>query len=262
VRAAAGLSAALLYEQRTVMSAALQRSLRPPQLPAITEFMSAARFRAADEHLEIGGDFYDLDVGDDDWLLSIGDVCGKGIDAALVTGRTRQSLRTAAHFDRSPQRVLSAVNAVAYRAKTASGTSVSDLFVTVACARLRTAPSGGLSVDLAVAGHHPPVIVRADGTVEQPDVRGIAIGLRPEVTYDAVSVTLAPGDGMVLFTDGIDEAHGHHGHYGLARLQAVVGEHAGLGAEVICEAVDQDVMDYLDGRPHDDMAVVAVTCPR
>ncbi len=212
----------------------------------------AARYRPAAEHLDIGGDFYDVTGRDDDWLVALGDVCGKGVEAAAITGQARQSIRTAACFDRHPPAVLSALNTVLHE-------SGSTQFVTVLCARLRP-HRDGTRVDLATAGHPAPLVLRVDGRVDQVGVYGTAAGLVAEMHYGTVNFQLEHGDTMLMFTDGIDEARGAGGQYGMEKLHSLLPAYAGGPPEVICEAVEQDVMDYLDGRPHDDMALFAATC--
>jgi phosphoserine phosphatase RsbU/P len=252
-RAAIALDSARLYEERGRVAAALADSLRPPTLPEIDGVRLAARYRPAAEHLEIGGDFYDVHGSGDDWLLSLGDVCGKGVEAAALTGRTRQSIRTAAYFERRPALLLGAVNTVLYEPG-------SD-FVTVLCARLRPDPGGDhAKVQLAAAGHPAPIVLRADGRVEEVDASGTATGVAPEIHYDSTTLRLDRGDTMLMYTDGIDEARGPDGFYGVERLLALLPPYAGAAPDVICEAVEQDVIEYLDGRPHDDMALLAVTC--
>jgi sigma-B regulation protein RsbU (phosphoserine phosphatase) len=252
-RAAMALDSARLYEERGRIASVLQRSLRPSSLPDIGGVQLAARYRPAAEHLDVGGDFYDVVGRGDDWLFSLGDVCGKGVEAAALTGRTRQSIRTASYFDRRPQVVLGALNRVLFDEHTRE-------FVTVVCARMRHEADGRLAVDVAAAGHPAPIVLRADGRVEQVDVHGIAAGLVAEVDYRPASVLLDPGDTMLMFTDGIDEAMGADGLYGVDRLMALLPRYAGADPEVICEAVERNVVEYLDGRPHDDIAMLAVTC--
>lgn len=253
-RAALALDSARLYEEQARVASVLQESLRPPALPDIPGVRLAARYRPAVEHLDIGGDFYDITGRDDDWLLAIGDVCGKGVEAAALTGQTRQSIRTASYFDRQPAVVLSAVNSVLCDLRV-------QQFVTVLCARLRPRRHvGGVDVELATAGHPAPLVLRVDGRVEQAEVYGTAAGLVAGMRYGSMTLGINRGDTMVLFTDGIDEAWGAGGQYGMARLHALLPAYAGADPEVVCDAVQQDVMEYLDGRPHDDMAMVAVTC--
>jgi serine phosphatase RsbU (regulator of sigma subunit) len=253
-RAAMALDSARLYEERGLIATELQHRMRPLVLPEIDGVRLAARYRPAAEHLDIGGDFYDVYGSDDDWLISLGDVCGKGVEAAVLTDRTRQSIRTAAFFDRRPASVLAALNAVLHDGG-------SDRFVTLVCARVRPSSSGDhVEVDLASAGHPAPIVLRANGTVEQVEVSGIAVGLAREVGYSAVAVRLERGDTMLMYTDGIDEARVGAGFYGLERLSALLPAYAGAAPDVVCEAIEQDVVEYLDGRPHDDIALLAFSC--
>jgi serine phosphatase RsbU (regulator of sigma subunit) len=230
--------------------------MRPLVLPEIDGVRVAARYRPAAEHLDIGGDFYDVYGSGDDWLITLGDVCGKGVEAAVLTDRTRQSIRTAAYFDRRPTSVLAALNTVLHDGG-------SDRFVTVVCARVRTSPDADhVEVDLASAGHPAPIVLRANGTVEEVDVSGMAVGLVKEVRYSPAAVRLERGDTMLMYTDGIDEARADDGFYGLGRLSAFLPAYAGAAPDVICEAIEQDVVEYLDGRPHDDIALLAFSCGR
>ena len=252
-RAALALDSARLYEERSRVATVLQSSLRPPSLPHVEGAQLAARYRPAAEDLDIGGDFYDVHGADGDWMLSIGDVCGKGVEAAALTGRTRQSIRTAGYFDRHPEVVLGALNTVLRDAGTPD-------FVTALCGRMQVGLDGVLQLDIASAGHPSPIVLRADGRVEQMTVGGTAVGLRSDVSYTPVHVELHRGDTILMYTDGIDEAGGADGQYGVDRLVALLGPLAGAGSDVVCEAVEQDVIEFLDGRPHDDMALLAVTC--
>ena len=253
-RASVALDSARLYEESTRVASVLQQHLRPPALPEIAGLRLAARYRPAAEHLDIGGDFYDVIGQDDDWLVALGDVCGKGVEAAAVTGQARQSIRTAAYFDRHPPAVLSALNTVLHE-------SVATQFVTVLCARLRPHHDGShADLDLATAGHPAPLVLRADGRVDQVEVYGMAAGLVAEMRYGAATLRLDRGDTMLMFTDGIDEARASAGQYGMDRLHSLLPAYAGAPPEVVCEAVERDVMEYLDGRAHDDMALFAVTC--
>lgn len=253
-RAAVALDSARLYEERSRVAAALQASLQPPTLPEIEGVQLAAAYRPAIEQLDVGGDFYDVYGSDDDWLLTVGDVCGKGVEAAVLTGRARQSIRAAAHFERRPAQLLAALNTVLYEAG-------ADRFITAICARLRTTADGeSAEVEFAVAGHPPPVVLRADGRVEQLAATGTVAGVLPEVEYTSATVRLARGDSLLMFTDGIDEARGDDGFYGVERLLALLPGYAGTAPEVICEAVERDVVEHLAGNSHDDIALLTVTC--
>jgi serine phosphatase RsbU (regulator of sigma subunit) len=253
-RAALALDSARVYEEHARVTRVLEESLRPPALPRIPGLDVAACFRSAAAHLAIGGDFYDVHGSEGDWLVVLGDVCGKGVEAAVLNGRARQSIRTAARFDRSPASILTTLNDVLYE-------DDSDRFVTVACARVRPTGDGDGSfrVDAAVAGHPAPMIVRPDGSVEQPDVTGRLAGALPNSDgYDEVTFTLARGEALLLFSDGIHEARGERGLYGLDRLRTLLGRYAGTSAATIVEAVERDVVEHLDGNGHDDMTALAI----
>jgi hypothetical protein len=131
-RAALAIDAARLYGERSHVARVLQASLRPPELPVVPGALLAARYRAAMDEAEIGGDFYDVHGGGNDWSIVVGDVCGKGVEAAVLTGQARQSVRTAALVDRDPAAVLALLNEALLQRDTGAGA-----FVTVVCGRLR-----------------------------------------------------------------------------------------------------------------------------
>ncbi|MGH3629805.1 MAG: PP2C family protein-serine/threonine phosphatase [Sciscionella sp.] len=251
-RLAISLDSARLYEERTHVATVLQRSLRPPALPEIPGMALAAKFRAAIEHMDIGGDFYDVHGGDNDYLLALGDVCGKGVEAAVLTGRSRQTIRTVAHLDRTPSTILSVLNEVLYD-------NDSDRFVTAVCARVRTR-AGKAEVDVAVGGHPPPIILHPDGTLDTVHAAGVLCGVISGASYEQTSVELLHGDVMLMFTDGIYEARNAAGFFGMDRLRALLPRYAGSDPAVLCDAIDAAVVDFLGGAPHDDMALLAIGC--
>jgi serine phosphatase RsbU (regulator of sigma subunit) len=253
-RIAVAIDVARMYEERAHMASVLESSLRPPALPRIDGMRVAARYRPAAEHLDIGGDFFDAHGADGDFSLAIGDVCGKGVEAAVLTGRSRQTIRTIAHIDRSPDRVLTVLNDVLHEAD-------SDRFVTAVCARLRPDLGGGIArVDVGVAGHPPPLVLRADGEVEQVDAHGPLCGVLPDAEYGQTTVWLRHGDTMLFLTDGIYEARGPGGFYGMRRLAELLPCLAGSDPETVCATVEDSVVRHLAGAQHDDMALLAVTC--
>ena len=254
-RAAIALDSARLYEERSQIATVLSSALRPPSLPEVEHLHLAARYRPAAEHIDIGGDFYDVLGSDRDWLITLGDVSGKGVEAAALTGRTRQSVRAAAYFDRRPAMVLRALNSVLYETR-------ANQFVTVLCLGVHIAETGShIDIELATAGHQAPLVIRSDGHVEQLEVFGTACGMIPDVEYRTITLRLDRGDTMLMFTDGVDEAHGAQGLFGVDRLISLLPAYAGASPDVVCEVVEQQVIEYVDGRPHDDIALLAVTCP-
>lgn len=256
-RAAFALDAARLYGERSQVASVLQASLLPPRLPDIENVRLAARYRSAFDHAEIGGDFYDVHGAGGDWTVVVGDVCGKGVEAAVLTGQARTAVRTAALVDRRPSQVLKLLNGVLVGQSDDSGT-----FVTVSCGRLRPDPDGsGARLDLASAGHPPPLVLRADGTVEVADVSGVVAGLFPDGEWPEMSVLLGPGDCCLFYTDGVTEARGDSGLLGDERLVGLVRRCAGSEPEVVVDIVAAAVNDHLRGRSHDDIALLAVGVP-
>jgi sigma-B regulation protein RsbU (phosphoserine phosphatase) len=186
-------------EYAAKLAETLQQSLLPPSLPSFPGVELAARYRPLDRS-EVGGDFYDLfPLPDDSLGIVIGDVCGKGPDAASLTAAARYTMRAAALEHESPSAALHAVNhALLLQAAEAAP------FCTLIYARLRRRP-GGLDVVMASGGHPLPCIVRTDGEVERLGVHGTLVGILPEVRFTDATATLAPGETLVLFTDGLTE---------------------------------------------------------
>lgn len=251
-RVAATLESARLYEERREMADALEQVLRPPELPEYPGVYMAARYRPGQQRLRIGGDFYDVHGDADDFTVVIGDVCGKGIDAAVYTSLARQTVRAAAYFDRSPATVLQALNEVLRP-------QMSQRFVTAACVRFRRrADDGSMTATMAVAGHPPPLVLRADGTVEEPGVTGTVAGIISGLSYVETDVRLGVKDTVLFYTDGVDEARGEEGFFGHDRLRVMLPEYAGASPATVCEAVEQRVLEHLDSAAHDDIALIAV----
>ncbi|EID54805.1 PP2C family protein-serine/threonine phosphatase [Saccharomonospora xinjiangensis] len=251
-RVSTTLESARLYEERAQTAEALEQVLRPPELPQYPGVFMAARYRPGEQRLRIGGDFYDVHGDADDFTVVIGDVCGKGIDAAVFTSLARQTIRTAAFFDRSPARVLGALNEVLR-------TQLSQRFVTAACARfLRRPGERVMTVTVSVAGHPPPLVLRADGTVEEFAVAGTVAGIVSGLSFTEAELGLGAKDTILLHTDGVEEARGREGFFGHDRLRLMLPEYAGASPGTLCEAVEQRVLEHLDGAAHDDIAVIAV----
>ena len=176
-RAAVAVDGARLYRQRSAIARTLQESLLPPHLPEIAGLETGALYRAAGEGAEVGGDFYDLfSVAEDEWIAVIGDVCGKGAEAAAVTALARYTIRTAAVRRRSPAAILRWLNDAMLRQ------DKSGRFCTITCVHLDLAP---LTIRATVAcGGHPPALLRArrDGAVEEVGQPGTLLGMLPDPT--------------------------------------------------------------------------------
>ena len=232
------------------VAAVLSRDLNPPTMPALAGVELVPYYRVAFEHEAVGGDFYDVHGDDDEWTVVLGDVCGKGVEAAVLTGKVRQSVRTAALVDRDPASILRLVNEVLVA-------DAVDTFVTTICARGRR-DADDLVLDVAAAGHPPPLVVRRDGTVEDVPVSGTVLGLLSGSSYTSVGLRLAPGETCVFYTDGVTEAAGRRSRFGEDRLREVLETTGACDASAQVEALAVALSAHLQERPHDDIAVLAV----
>jgi serine phosphatase RsbU (regulator of sigma subunit) len=212
----------------------------------------AARFRAAGEGTEVGGDFYDLfDLGRSGWAIVIGDVCGKGADAAAITALARYTLRAAAMQEEQPSRILGLLN-------DALLTQRGDKqFCTVAYGRLITNSKPGALLELACGGHPLPLVLHPDGKVESAGVPGTLLGVVPDPDLEDRAVELGPGDSLVLYTDGVTEARTPSGMFGVGELTAVLQSSVGLDAAGIAERIEGAVLEVEDD-PRDDIAILVV----
>jgi PAS domain S-box-containing protein len=247
-RAAVALDNARRYRERDHIAAALQRALLPAALPEVPGCELAARYVPSGTGGEVGGDFYDIFETGDGWGIVIGDVCGKGPDAAAVTGLARHTVRVAAVQDRRPAAVLAVLNRVLL------AEAGDDRFVTAAYADYAPTTDGA-RLRLALGGHPPPVLLR-DGQVRHVGAHGSLLGVFDEVELADTVVDLRPGDTVVLVTDGVLEAPGVAGRLDLdGLLAAVVGT---AGAEATAAAVVDAVTAHSGGPAPDDVAVLVL----
>jgi serine phosphatase RsbU (regulator of sigma subunit) len=248
-RAGLAIENARLYEERTETALALQESLLPPGLPDIPRTDIAVRYRPFSVVSEVGGDFYDVfRVREGEWGLAVGDVTGKGPHAAAITGLARHTLRAVASL-RSGTGALAAVNDALLAESV-------DRFCTVAFARIRP-DEHGAELDMTLAGHPPPLVVRAGGEVARIGTPGSLLGAFPEPRLAIATERLVPGDTVVLYTDGVVEARRGHDFFGEARLIALLRECAGLDAGTVARRIEEAVLDFAP-RPTDDLALLVV----
>jgi serine phosphatase RsbU (regulator of sigma subunit) len=249
-RAALALDNARLYEERDQVARTLQQSLLPGALPDIPGVELAGRYVAAGAGNEVGGDFYDcFATGGGNWALVIGDVCGKGAEAATLTALARYTVRAASQHTRRPRAILLELNEALLRAQ------LGYRFCTALYVSL-TPRDGRVSACVATGGHPLPMVVRGDGTVETVGSPGSLVGILEDPDVTEESVQLAPGDALVLVTDGVTEATAADRATGPGRLEALLAGHAGSGAEAIAEAVERDAIESQGGAPRDDVAVL------
>jgi PAS domain S-box-containing protein len=252
-RCATAIDNARLYMERSYIARTLQQSLLPVELPDIPGVESAARFRPTGEGNEVGGDFYDMfETGDRGWTVVMGDVCGKGPDAAAVTALARYTLRAAAMRERVPSRCLATLNEALLRQRD------DRRFCTVAYAYLEKLERGARA-GISSGGHPLPLLLRADGSVETVGVPGTLLGVVDDPDLEDRAVTLEPGDALVLYTDGVIESRAtSNGVLDERRLAELVATCAGAGADAIAARVEEAAVLSQDGRPKDDIAVLVL----
>ncbi|WP_330177013.1 serine/threonine-protein phosphatase [Streptomyces sp. NBC_01498] len=261
-RAGAALSAARLYAEQSSITETLMRELLPPVLHEVSGVEFAGAYRASAESERVGGDFYDVHPApaaaeDRESLVVLGDVCGKGLEAAVLTGKIRNTLHALLPMADDHQRVISLLNGALLNSH---HTRFATLVLASAVRR-----AGKVRLRLTSAGHPAPLIVRGDGQVEEAGTRGTLVGALPEAQAVTVETSLAPGETCVLFTDGITEARGGPlggDLYGEERLHSALSQCAGMPAEAVVEHVQMLAAQWVRGGGHDDMAVVAITAPR
>jgi PAS domain S-box-containing protein len=251
-RCATAIDNARLFTERAYIARTLQQSLLPAELPDIPGIEAAARFRPTGEGNEVGGDFYDLfESGRRGWTVVMGDVCGKGPDAAAVTALARYTLRAAAMRERLPSRSLRLLNEALLRQRD------DRRFCTVAYAYLE-AHDGGIRIGVASGGHPLPMLLRADGTVEPVGEPGTLLGVLPDPNLEDRSLVLSPGDALVFYTDGVIESRGLDVLFDEDRLRELLAECAGRGADAIAARVEDAAVAAKNGSPRDDIAVLVL----
>jgi sigma-B regulation protein RsbU (phosphoserine phosphatase) len=231
----------------------LQQTLIPPIPPEIPHLDVAAEYRPAGDGTQVGGDFYDVfQVGATDWVITVGDVCGKGSEAAVVSALARHTLRAGAMQFPNPAGALRLLN---------------DLMREYAVSRyctictLRLHQDGDGWTGLVSSGGHPLTLLRtAGGTVFQVGTPGTLLGALDQVVLHDAEVRLGPGDTLLLYTDGLTE--GRHGgeFYGDERLGELLARPVRSAAALV-GALLADALDFQGGNPRDDIALLALHCP-
>jgi PAS domain S-box-containing protein len=264
-RVAATVDNARSYAREHATAETLARGLLPGRLPKIDGLDVAGRYRASGD---VGGDFYDcFPTGDGRWMLVVGDVCGRGIPAASMTGLTRHTIRAAALHASSPAEVLVDLNRLLLeagqedvRAWSANDGDADPSFCTVCVAEVTRTP-GGAGIVVSSGGHPLPAVVRADGRVEEVGRPGSLVGVLDEFEVSEESVDLEAGDALVLFTDGITERRSE-GHLFEEQLLAVLGKAAGRPAGELARRLEEAAVSYASNVPDDDIAVLVLAVPR
>jgi sigma-B regulation protein RsbU (phosphoserine phosphatase) len=230
----------------------LQQTLIPPNPPHIPGLEISACYRPAGAGEEVGGDFYDVfEIAEDDWAVTLGDVCGKGVDAAVVTAMVRHTIRALTVHTQGPAEVLHGLDQALQRRAT-------DRFCTVALVRLRRT-EGRWGFSLSLGGHPRPLLLRPDAESVNIGEPGSLVGVLAKPSFISTEADLVPGSTMVLFTDGVTEGRSGQEQYGEDRLREVA--ELQRGKPMVAEAILADVLTFQQGTARDDIAVVTITVP-
>jgi len=240
-----------MFRQRSEVAEALQASLLPATLPPVPGLEFAAAYVGATQWQEISGDFYDVFPAWDGWAIAIGDVCGKGQDAAAMTAAARHSIRAFAHVHETPAEVLNGANEVLLAG------DYGERFVTASLAFL-TKRGRRVQVRLGGCGHPGPAVVRADGRVEILEVDGMPLGLFADNQASRMELELRPGDLLFFYTDGVTEARSADLAFFEDRLADELAAVAGRSAAEVVRAVQELVTTFSRGELRDDVTILAV----
>jgi sigma-B regulation protein RsbU (phosphoserine phosphatase) len=241
--------------QAKALARTLQQTLIPPTPPHIPGLDVSAAYRPAGDGEEVGGDFYDIfQIGTDDWVVTLGDVCGKGVDAAVITALVRHTLRALTVQMEAPDEVLHALNEVLV----AHGT---DRFCTVLLLRLRH-DGDSWAVTSSAGGHPLPMrVAEGGGSISTVGTPGPLVGILSAPVFRSVTFRLNPGEALVLYTDGVTEGRSGQEFYGEERLIDSILEHTGSQTLWPASEIMEHVVAFQQGMPRDDIAIVTIRVP-
>jgi serine phosphatase RsbU (regulator of sigma subunit) len=238
-----------MFQHRSAVAEALQGSLLPARLPEVPGLELSAAYVPASEGGEVSGDFYDVFPVRDGWAITVGDVCGKGQEAAAMTAAARHAIRAIGHWNPDPADVLVKVNEVILAG------DYEDRFVTVKLAYLRW-DGDRVTVELASSGHPGPAVVRPDGRVEVLSGGGLPLGLFPDASPEHETLELSPEDLLFFYSDGVTEARNPDMEYFEDRLADELAGAAGCSAAETTRMVQGLVASFSDDDLRDDMTIL------
>ena len=245
-RAAVAIENARLYTERSAIAHTLQQSLLPEQLPDIPGYELASMYVPAIESSEVGGDFYDVWQTEDSWMMIVGDVTGKGVDAATLTSLVRHTMRAASEFEHGPAALLARVDATLKRQ---DGRSI----CTALCIRLREG-----HVTIAVGGHPLPLLLTTDAVTEVGE-HGPLLGGFDDVAWRDATFELQPGSALLSYTDGVTDAVDENGRrYGPARLRETLRDSTIHSASTVIETLGRALDEFQSGTHADDTAALVL----
>lgn len=251
-RAALAIDNARIHAERRRVAQTLQQSLLPPVLPVVDGIGFAAEYVPAGGDADVGGDFYDVvPLPDGRWLVVVGDVSGKGVQAAAVTGLVRDVIRVLVGDGKPLPEALARLNETLVQRG-------SGRYCTLALAAVGRGFNGQLDVCLHLAGHERPVLVRSDGRASFVGIGGTALGLLDSIAAPAVELPLNPGDALVFYTDGVTERRHGRELFGIDRLRDAAAPLAGYSADVIAARLRAAAIGFSNEPPRDDIAILVL----
>ncbi len=249
-RAALAIDNARIHDERHKVARTLQASLLPPALPKVEGVGFAAEYVPTGS--EVGGDFYDVvPSGPDSWVVVVGDVSGKGVQAATVTGLVRDVIRILVDDGKPMTEILCRVNKTLVQRG-------GGRYCTLAMASVTREADSTLTVCLHLAGHDRAVLVNADGKTSFVGEGGTALGLLETISTPDVEVRLQSGDSLIFYTDGITERRRGRELFGTGRLRDAAGPLAGYPAEVMAARLRSTTINFSVEEPRDDIAILVL----
>ena len=251
-RAAVAVENARLATSRRQIAETLQRSLLPDVVPSIDGWEIATMYRpaGAGQEVEVGGDFYDFVRTPGGWVVLLGDVTGKGVEAAAMTSLVRHRARFVGRYEARPSQIIASLHEVL---REQSGLSL----CTALCVRLAED-----SVVVSCAGHPPPLLVREDGRVREIGSQGPILGAWTDSDWVDRSMPLEADETLFIYTDGVIDTLGKEGRFGAHRLRRVLIEHAARSPEEVLSALDAELKSFqLEGQSDDTAALALRLAP-
>jgi serine phosphatase RsbU (regulator of sigma subunit) len=251
-----------LLDERTTVAEGLQSSLLPPALPDLGRARLAVRYHPEGSAIQVGGDFYDaFPLGPRRWLLAVGDVEGRGVEAAAVTGLVRHSLRSLMLTGTTPSEALAHVNELLLAQWTgARGTPGGGRLCSVAAAVLEAGDERAV-LRLALAGHPQPLLVAGDGSARPVGELGSVLGADGRAAFADCEIELAAGQAIVLYTDGVTERRHGGRFFGEEGIVAAVADVHPGDAEGLVRSIEQAVRDFAPGELTDDVVILVLSVP-
>ncbi|MFI5835195.1 SpoIIE family protein phosphatase [Micromonospora sp. NPDC051300] len=251
-RAALAIENARIHAERRRVAQTLQQSLLPPVLPVVEGIGLAAEYVPTGDDAEVGGDFYDVvPLPDGRWLVVVGDVSGKGVQAAAVTGLVRDVIRVLVGDGKPLPEVLGRLNETLVERG-------GGRYCTLALAAVEPGDGDQLDVALHLAGHDRPVLLHGGGGATFVGTGGTALGLLDTITTPTAELALKPGDALIFYTDGVTERRRGRELFGTERLRESAAPLAGYSADVVAARLRAATIAFSAEPPRDDIAVLVL----